>query len=94
MEHDEIVEALTDLHLTQTIHASLLALVLAELTVKNDGVRTTLEDVLWQAEQNAKIDIPPILGAAMPDAYRITRDLLDLVNKQLTVPLRPVKLRQ
>ena len=89
MSDDEIREEIEDLRLKHAVQQAFLAMVLAELTAKNDGVRLTLEDALWQAKTGAGTEKPGLLGALMPDVNNIVIQLLDQVNTQLEAPLQP-----
>jgi hypothetical protein len=92
MNEEEILDELEELRLTQLVHSTFISLVLAELTLEHPTVRESLENLLWQAEENAKVHIPAEVGQMMPEINRITKDLFALVNKQLPTPLKPVKI--
>lgn len=89
MNMENVDARLTEIERRQSAHRMLLTIILAEFTVSNDGMRGTLEDLLAQAEEAREIHLPLTTAEAMPDIYRITRDLLADVSKQISVPLCP-----
>ncbi|MDF2141255.1 hypothetical protein [Paenirhodobacter sp. CAU 1674] len=89
MEFEELDARLREIELTLLAHRSLIAVLLAESAVSSNEMRATLEDIFAQAIEARKIHIPQELGEQMPDVYRIIRVLLEHVNKQLSVPLKP-----
>lgn len=89
MEYELLEARFREIELTQIVHKSLISIMLADNLVSSDSMRITLEDLLAQAIEAREIHVPAELGDAMPDAYRIMRDLLDHVSSQISVPLQP-----
>ncbi|MBW8283315.1 MAG: hypothetical protein K0M55_06915 [Rhizobium sp.] len=86
-EHNEVVTELTE---RLMVLEALCSLMIAELSITSSDVRVTLEDILWQAQQN---EVDPSheewVKAVTLSQYRRIEDFLANVNKTLTKPLKP-----
>lgn len=92
MNKNNLEDRVRELEMQNQVHSALLSAVLAELSISSGEMRVTLEDILWQANEDKEVHIPAEAGEAMPEVNRIIRDLFEAVNKQLSVPLKSRKL--
>jgi len=94
LEANDLEARIAELEAENHVHRIMLSAVLAEMAVASGPMRASLEDMMWQARENRPIHIPPEVGEIMPSVNRITLDLFELVNSQLSVPLKPKVLPQ
>ncbi|MDZ4310610.1 MAG: hypothetical protein U1A24_08635 [Cypionkella sp.] len=89
MDMEDVEAKLREIELNLLAHKALLTIALAAVTISSDNTRRALEDMLAQAVEAREIHIPPAAGETLADLYPILRGLLEQVNRQLSVPLRP-----